>query len=239
MLPFAKRTRFSDLINVSYDAAFEILTKIEVRDALSLTIAVANDARFKAFRAVMQSDDVWRFWTLRDLSVVVNAFGSLQKMEFNVDDRPRWKVIYLWYRLFVSALQWNIVNRIDFGDVFQDGDWWEYAYLNKVRVNGQLVDFEPLFVQYADRPYTLEAFQGEISYESFLMTHLGLSVLATRVYEGILKAMDRMIDDTPTTEFLYNYRDEIRTFPRELQEKRIFVTAQCPSCGKVYSIKNT
>merc|ERR1711964_821602 len=89
---------------------------------------------------------------------------------------------------------------------------------------------------------------GPMCYEGFFETHLRVPILAARTYEDILKRFDTIPDfkngpNEPIakdiSDFVYSYRDEIRTFPRELQEKRIFVTAQCPSCGKVYSIKNT
>lgn len=254
-----KRARLDDFLNVGRDVAFAILTQVEVRDALNLRMAVAKDARFTSFRSVMDSEEIWMFWVKRDLAIIATAFDDFQKLAFPVDDRPQWKTRYFWYRLFVSALQWNVVRKPEFADE----SIYSYEYLNVVRVNGRLVDFRPLFVDYLDRvlvteterrrrSYNLYFFQvdfiGYIDYRAFVDQNLQLPAVAAHTYERILKEFDRLIDYKPEPDqpiprnilaYLAAFRDEVRTFPRELEERRILVTAQCPTCGKVYSIKNT
>jgi hypothetical protein len=88
---------------ITRDEAFSILSKAEVRDAMTWVIGAVNDPRFANIAALMREENIWQYWTRRDMPEVLGD-GTLP-WQTSEEGVPSWKVVYLWFRLACSFYQ--------------------------------------------------------------------------------------------------------------------------------------
>jgi hypothetical protein len=82
------------------DVATKILRDLEVRDAMNLVQTGLN----VHFAKIMKEDGIWKFWVKRDMEEVYTDFLP-PWAEGEIIDGPRWKLVYLWYRLTYVVYQ--------------------------------------------------------------------------------------------------------------------------------------
>ncbi len=109
--------------NITLNIARELLLKVEVRDAMNWARASSGDSRFANILRVMSGDEIWRLWTKRDMSeVYIN--DELPWWAEKAVDMPRWKVVYLWYRLTYTVYQkanMSSLNELSYNPAFTGG----------------------------------------------------------------------------------------------------------------------
>lgn len=90
----------------SVDVSWTILSNAEVHDAMNWVISSGSDPRFANIGALMRGEDIWKYWTRRDMPEVYEGKLPWKSLEQGV---PSWKVVYLWFRLACSVYQRNIL----------------------------------------------------------------------------------------------------------------------------------
>ncbi len=102
------------------DSAFLILSTADVGDAMNFSIASAGDSDYSEIYELMKDDYIWNYWTKRDMDVIYDKKWNSSTTLWPVKDSPKWKVYYLWFRIFVS-LQQNIrIGDLEEYDEFDD-----------------------------------------------------------------------------------------------------------------------
>lgn len=133
------------------DYTFKLLQLVDVRDAMSTAIAGINDIFWHHVRDHMNQDAIWRYWMQRDLQLVFDhGQGNLPKWidRKYISKAPKWKVYYLWMRLIMGFLQWNLFRRkMDFiVQAYPRKSTLKYVTLNTFQLNNdQLLDFRTEF----------------------------------------------------------------------------------------------
>ena len=125
--------------NLNATVAFELLKRVDVRDAMSFSIATGNDPQVAMISHVMQHDDIWQYWFERDLKVIMDELdGSdwLVAHENVLVDSPKWKVLYLWGRLLISNMQFGFFRSWEpnLVHIYPPNSVIEFNYLNTFTV---------------------------------------------------------------------------------------------------------
>lgn len=94
---------------ITRDIAWKILSNSDARDAMKFIQAVGRDVRFANIVATMQDEDIWKFWTRRDMGEVFEDLPFWA--EKDAIDGPKWKLVYLWYRLTYRVYQQHVLRR--------------------------------------------------------------------------------------------------------------------------------
>jgi len=158
----SKRRKLVDMIPydivLTSEVAFEILKQAEVRDAMNFVIASGNDPRVRQIKAVMEQEVIWKYWMIRDLKIVMDLLPNQQlpkwaileaDRQYKASKKPHWKLAYLWYRITVSALQWNLINnQAVFMELYPPNSTLEFMYLNtlKLTIGGSPVQREEVMI---------------------------------------------------------------------------------------------
>ena len=158
----SKRRKLVDIIPydiiLSFELAFELLKQTEVRDAMNFAIASGNDPRVRQIKAVMEQEDIWKYWMNRDLKIIMDLLPNQQlpkwanleaDRQYNASKKPHWKLAYLWYRISVSALQWNVINNRNMSmELYPPNSTLEFMYLNtlKLTIGGSSVQREEVLI---------------------------------------------------------------------------------------------
>jgi len=100
--------------------AFEFLKRVDAQDAMSFAQTFGADNRYQSFVKVLREDRIWKFWMEQDLDVLKTTPGGTFKAllweipkEKRVSTEPIYKIYYLWYRLMISAHQYNILSALE------------------------------------------------------------------------------------------------------------------------------
>lgn len=103
----------------------EILLRFDVEEALNLYIAVAFDPTFFKFIDMMNKNLIWFEWTKRDMEIICKPEWNSNTVLWFTEDKPNWKVYYLWLRYYVSCKQFLSI---------QNYPGYELKYLNVLQI---------------------------------------------------------------------------------------------------------
>jgi hypothetical protein len=121
---------------LNMDVKKKILKRADVMDAMNLA---QND---REINEILRDDIIWKKWFKRDLSIIPPIIPQWFPAE---GEFPIWKRYYLWCRLCIGGIQWNIVRRWNNPSIL-------YYNLNSV-TDGS---FQRLFESIERLPYTVD-----------------------------------------------------------------------------------
>ena len=115
---------------ISKDLAFNILSKADVKDALTFNLTITNkNVLYEQIKRQMDNEEIWLFWVKRDLEPIFNpqwtiktvlwevAFverWNVETKEFEMVKVPKWKVYYLWLRLYFLEIEYEVLTKFKF-----------------------------------------------------------------------------------------------------------------------------
>ena len=125
----------------SFDSAFtfQLLTKVDAKDAMSFAIASGNDPSYHFVADHLRHDAIWKYWMQRDLQLVFDHYdGKLPIWIFKDEtQQPQWKVYYLWARLVISTYQWLVIHKPQTQRImrtYPPGSVLKYVSLNTIEL---------------------------------------------------------------------------------------------------------
>lgn len=202
MEPIHKRPRIAELVasvfvrDVDFvldrALAFQILTQVEVRDAMNWAIASGGDPRFQKILALMREEDIWKFWMMRDLRVVYDVLIDQELppwIQFNPNemDRPLWKLCYLWYRIIVGAFQSAFISYVKSYETIDI----RYVHLNVIEHRNT----DDNSIVYWDFRNMYNDFRGRISGSRYRhREYRAYSISAVTTKKRLKKFIQRFID---------------------------------------------
>ena len=140
--------------------AFQLLTKVDVRSAMSFAIASGGDPNYRNIMLHMRQDTIWQFWMERDLKIVNDVLGGelpgwvtmlnseeARKNGYNPVEAPVWKNVYLWMRLVISARQYRIIEQFT-AEKFPVTSRFVFVTLNELRIGSDIFDFRIEFPRF-------------------------------------------------------------------------------------------
>jgi hypothetical protein len=132
---------FSDNVRI-----LEILKRTDVEEALNLYIAVAGDQAFFKVINIMNTNLIWNYWFQRDMAVIYK-FGEwdAETVLWETEDKPTWKVYYLWFRYYVSWMQFWLLH---FDSDIDKYSVVKFKYLNIGIINGKIIDIRKYIQRY-------------------------------------------------------------------------------------------
>lgn len=125
---------------IDRNLGFQILKKVEVRDAMKFVIGVGGDKRYRKILEMMRKELIWKYWMQRDLKIIMDVLQNELPKWITVNPietvKPQWKLCYLWYRLMVGASQWYQLERLKKKDLdmYPEGSTIEYVNLNVLKL---------------------------------------------------------------------------------------------------------
>ncbi len=93
---------------ITKDLALSILIQVEVRDALHFYIASYKEQKYEKIIEQMNGNLIWMLWTKRDMEVIFRPEWNVNTLLWETVDKPKWKVYYLWLRLYVLCMQFEL-----------------------------------------------------------------------------------------------------------------------------------
>ncbi len=108
----SKRAKTIEVVLVLYnetyitkDLALSILMRVDVRDALHFYIASYKEEKYEKIIEQMNGNLIWMLWTKRDMDVIFRPEWNVNTVLWETVDKPKWKVYYLWLRLYMLCMQ--------------------------------------------------------------------------------------------------------------------------------------
>ena len=125
----------------------EILRRTDVEEALNLYIAVAGDPAFFKVIKIMDTNLIWNEWFQRDMAAIYkfDEWDS-ETVLWETEDKPTWKVYYLWFRFLVASRQYYLL-------AFKNGNEptrlrFRFKNLNVAEIDGRNVDLRKFIPNY-------------------------------------------------------------------------------------------
>ena len=236
--------------------AFVILSKAEVQDALTFTSSASGDLRFRVLLEVMGKDAIWKHWFERDLGIVFVKYNVPRLWDnIQLQEGPPWKVYYLWWRLIISAYQWEFLQNPTILNAYPLGSQVRHVKLNEMELITEegavmYLDFRREFLRMAT---TLQAFQPQFArdvrysarwlwllrgYQGTRFFHVKFPNTYgnfARDLELVYREMIRMFVDTDNNVFQLNRLDAsggtIFQRPPRIVEATSLIVSSCITCG--------
>ena len=216
-----KFPRFNDLIKRTggseMDSAFvfNMLTQVDVRDAMSAAMASGNQTLWKHVVEHMRQEAIWRYWMERDLKIVFDyKRGDLPTWidQRYVTDAPKWKVYYLWMRLIIGFLQWNLLRKKwpYFIEGYPPGSTLKYVTLNTIELSPTGDDFfksKPILLDFRKEFKRISPRIMNQRYQAFLGSDYSLSSLL--VVSDVNNSRLRLNADNDVVAFFMRYKMDI------------------------------
>lgn len=101
----SKRPKLEEILqpHLSLDAKYELLKRADAKDAMNYAISGDRD-----IVRLLRNDNIWKFWFQRDLDIIYT--DEIPNPFPRDGEQPIWKRWYLWCRLFIGMIQWNIIK---------------------------------------------------------------------------------------------------------------------------------
>lgn len=228
---------------INRDIALELLKKAEVQDALNFAIASTKDPRFIKIREVMNEEDIWEYWFKRDLEIV--PLRKLYPSDW-ITHPLEWKTYYLWYRLAISCLQYDVLQKSSIMRTYPVETTFKFVRLNVIETNDKkLLDFRTEYLKFGGRSWEIEE---EYNYENLFQRAQGIGKNTNiTLLKDRYKVENKAILNTYLSglNILHNLSqnglhfgqyptDEIKQLlsspPRLFEETQLLVTS-CLTCG--------
>lgn len=241
---------------IDRNIAWTLLSQVDAQDGMKFAASYGVDSRFHSIVEVLREDTIWEFWMKRDLSIIYNGLNG--RGSWNGDfspEAPKWKTVYLWWRLVMTAYQWSIVRKY----WNATGQRRRITRLNEIEdtyTNGTFFsDFRTEFAK-SFQSYSLEtiynvgiakgwrAVEGE--FHKYIIDQFPeASKLASREYDAIISGffaclMDKRYHVNGT--LLFNPREfytasdrhvtDVFSHPPRLAEETKLLVASCIVCAQ-------
>lgn len=218
-----KRPRtLEDLVNegqyafIDRNLAWILLSKVDAQDAMTFALSTGIDRRFHSIVEVLRDNTIWEFWMKRDLAIIYDGLNGNGAWDGDFSpDEPKWKTVYLWWRLVMSAYQWNALTNFweeVIKAVYPEGATAKFIRLNEIELKNpnMILDFRTEFPRWAAyRTYepvywvdSLRVFKiapsgyfYEGDFRKYLVSRINMAPIAVEKYEQILEVMFSKLTD--------------------------------------------
>jgi len=225
-----KRPRtLEDLVNegqyafIDRNLAWILLSKVDAQDAMTFAASTGIDRRFHSLVEVLRENAIWEFWMRRDLAIVYDGLNGNGAWDGDFSpEEPKWKTVYLWWRLVMSAYQWNVLTQFwknGIETIYPEGSTIKLTRLNEIELTNpntgnMILDFRTQFPRmltlfnaktYGKPEYSLKklnmfhvdspGLSRRGDFGKYLISRFNTAVISVEKYEEILMNMYSILND--------------------------------------------
>ncbi len=230
---------FSDNVRIS-----EVLKRTDVEEALNLYIAVAGDQAFFKVIKIMDTNMIWNYWFQRDMAAIYKFDEwDVETVLWETEDKPTWKVYYLWFRFMIAARQFYLLAFEPEGEI--SSLIFRFERLNFAEIKGKMVDLRKYIPNYEQRvknmiPVRDNIFKVLVEYffNKFVVHNVNVYSGELSVVYSVFASLHWLLTYTEAEKkgYLPILNELASTFPRtHIKKGNKIVLASCIECKIVCS----